>query len=385
MKKDFNPMRFLASLGAGGIAVAPFAIMQYTFTHPKGLIQLKNLKAMELSSLQQIETTALMIIMALFTLLHFALSVPFFADLLRWRKTDSFKTFMSNPQENSAIMAPYLSLIMTMNVFIGPIRFFFSIVGDNLQLLMLPALMVIGLIWLSMMKTEIGLLKRAFSDHFDADTINFGWLIQVFALSMGSVTLSGIAALAKAPNIAHTAFVLTSISFSMALFLLMIKLPQIFKNHFHAQSLPEHPAMPSVMILVPIITLLAITGFRLGHYMEKQLGIHLGGYFLIIVFGALAMESWYLIFSLSLIKGFLQKDLFKKEYYVTMWGMICPFVAFSVLSAFAQEVWLHSAVINIIAYISLGTAVGLFLKILHRKARCLGWFPGEVRYNCGEV
>lgn len=38
MKKEFSPLVFLASLGAGGVAVMPFVLMQYTIEHGKGLI-----------------------------------------------------------------------------------------------------------------------------------------------------------------------------------------------------------------------------------------------------------------------------------------------------------------------------------------------------------
>ncbi len=31
--KEFDPLVFLASLGAGGIAVSPFVLMQYTLDH----------------------------------------------------------------------------------------------------------------------------------------------------------------------------------------------------------------------------------------------------------------------------------------------------------------------------------------------------------------
>ncbi|GEM_PF-4440729 len=37
-QKKFNPLIFLASLGAGGIAVMPFVLMQYTIEHGEGLI-----------------------------------------------------------------------------------------------------------------------------------------------------------------------------------------------------------------------------------------------------------------------------------------------------------------------------------------------------------
>ncbi|MBK8807046.1 MAG: hypothetical protein IPO21_10515 [Bacteroidales bacterium] len=38
MKKSFNPLIFLASLGAGGISVAPFTYFQYIVHKGEGLI-----------------------------------------------------------------------------------------------------------------------------------------------------------------------------------------------------------------------------------------------------------------------------------------------------------------------------------------------------------
>ena len=42
MKKNFNPLLFLSALGAGGIAIMPFAFMNYAVPHPKGLIALEH-------------------------------------------------------------------------------------------------------------------------------------------------------------------------------------------------------------------------------------------------------------------------------------------------------------------------------------------------------
>ena len=49
--RGFTPLVFLASLGAGGIAVTPFVIMQYTLDFGKGLITRSRLWELEFSGL----------------------------------------------------------------------------------------------------------------------------------------------------------------------------------------------------------------------------------------------------------------------------------------------------------------------------------------------
>lgn len=43
LSRFFSPLIFLASLGAGGIAVMPFAFLQYTFSHGPGLVKIADI------------------------------------------------------------------------------------------------------------------------------------------------------------------------------------------------------------------------------------------------------------------------------------------------------------------------------------------------------
>jgi hypothetical protein len=120
----FSPLSFLASLGAGGIAVLPFAFFQYTFHTGKGLITFGQIDHFALPFSQQILFHFLELVMIVFTVIHFVLTYQFSKGLISWVKTDTYRQFINDPLKNSAIMAPFLSFAMTMNVFIGPIRFF---------------------------------------------------------------------------------------------------------------------------------------------------------------------------------------------------------------------------------------------------------------------
>jgi len=72
--KAFSPLSFLASLGAGGIAVIPFAFFQYTLSHGKGLINISQIGHGSLPLLKEILFYSLEGIMIVFTLIHFILT-----------------------------------------------------------------------------------------------------------------------------------------------------------------------------------------------------------------------------------------------------------------------------------------------------------------------
>ena len=72
IKKDFNPLIFLASLGAGGVAVSAFIIIQYGIFTGKGLATFSQITQTPLS-------ISMEIIMVIFSAIHIALTVLFFS------------------------------------------------------------------------------------------------------------------------------------------------------------------------------------------------------------------------------------------------------------------------------------------------------------------
>ena len=138
--KNFNPLSFLASVGAGGLAVAPFVFFQYTIPHGKGLITLSQVMDAASNSGTKTGYMLLMAIMVIFGTLHIALTVSLVGKLIRFKKTPEYQEYIGNPQKNTTILALFTSLGMTFNVFIGVVRFFVPFLQQNFQGLMLPAL-----------------------------------------------------------------------------------------------------------------------------------------------------------------------------------------------------------------------------------------------------
>src|SRR6056297_145715 len=128
---NFSPLVFLASLGAGGIAVMPFVLLQYTVEHGKGLITRAELWSAQLSGLTSFYYYFLEAVMIAFAIIHFILTIYFLTKLFGWLKTDKFKTLLNDPLKNTALLAPLISILMTMNVLIGPLRYFLPVFSQN--------------------------------------------------------------------------------------------------------------------------------------------------------------------------------------------------------------------------------------------------------------
>jgi len=364
----FSPLFFLASLGAGGIAILPFVIMQYTVEHGSGLVTMSQIAAKGFTGFTAAYFSGLEVIMAVFAVLHFALTGWFTANAYRWIKAGHLKKLLNDPLNNATILAPFISILMTMNLFIGPIRYFFPLLSNNFQSLFLPAMIFWSVIFVSVILLEIYLLSISFKRGFDVDKINFGWLLHPFLLGMLTVIGTGLAAMSKNADIAHTAAFMSLISGSMGAFLLLVKMIMLFKNHFAASNLPEKHFLPSFLIVIPNITLFAISAFRLGHYLENHHHFHLDAYFYIVIGVSFAFEIWYMLFGLSLLINYFRQNHFK-EYYVTQWGLICPLVAFVTLGSFAYSVVAASSVLYVIMISVVAVTVFFFAELLIKHLR----------------
>jgi len=369
MKQKFSPLLFLASLGAGGISIIPFAFLNYTFSHPKGLVQFTHITHGTLPIAQEILFRFMEVTMIVFIIIHLLLTIKYLIKFTKWFGSTEHKLLHNDPLHNASIVTPFISIIMTLNVMIGPVRFFIPQLGDNLQTFMFPALIIWAILWILLMKTEIGLLKTSFEKNFDMNKIHFGWLLRPFALAMVTVTGTGIAALATDAGIAHIAAFMSLVSGSMGVFLLIVKLIALFKSHFASSGMPEKQFYPSFLIVIPNITLYAISAFRIGHYLEHHHAMEMGGYFLIIITTAFAFETWYLMFGLSLLKDYFRNH-FYKEFYVSQWGLVCPIVAYAVLGSFVYKVFFPSIILYWVIIITMIIGISVFFTLLCKQCKC---------------
>ncbi len=379
--KTFTPLSFLASLGAGGLAVAFFAFFNYVIPHGPGLVKIAQVHA-QLDAYPDLLIYGFEALATLFILIHLYLSFKLFPKLFAWMKTDLYREMRQDPLRNAALLAPFISITMTMNVLIGPVRYFFPVLSDNLQALMLPGLIFWLLLWVLIMRVEISYLGLAFRRGFDLKEINFGWLLHPFSLAMLTVTGTGLAAMAQNYGIATTAAFFSLVSGSLSVFLFTIKTIALFSAHFAKDRLPDKNFLPSILVIVPHITLYAISLFRLGHYLERQQGAHLDTYFLVVMALALAFETWYLAFGVSLLRDYFRQYFFR-EFHASQWALICPFVAYGVLASFVYPLGLsHPLFAAAIVVVLLLTSI-IYLFVLYKQYRCQQQAAGRVLVGRG--
>lgn len=370
MKKDFNPLIFLAPLGAGWLAVMPFAFMNYTVAHPKWLIALEHILPLLQTSMWWLYYF-FMAIMVVFGVLHFALMIKFFVSFVAWNKTPEAKEYSEDPLRNVGITVPILGLAMTMNVFIGVIRFFVPVISENLQSFMLPALIAWWVLWIITMFMTIRITRNAFIKNFDFEKITFSWLLLPMTIGMVSVVGAGIAALAKDSTIASTAVFFTFMSAVFWLFLFVTKLITLFQKHFADKNgLPMKQALPSFLIVIPNITIYAITLFRLWHYFGNQTGHHVDFFLWFVIIGGFVFETRYLIFGISLLKDYLKGEFIQKDFHLSMRGLVCPIVGYVVLGGFAYQQFFNNPIIYWVSVAMAFLAVVTYAIIAKKHLGC---------------
>ncbi len=350
----FNMLWFVMALGLGGTSVAGFAVLNYTFPRPegmKGLVSAHTLgphaeslggSALALFQYMQVH-------IATFGLLHIGALAFVFGLFVAWRRKhpERYRELRQDTTRNAVTIAPALALGMTFNVLLTGGAFYSPWVSTNLQQIMGLGLAVWFALFLYTMFLALRIQKTYLEKGFDVLKMHFGWLLIPFALAMTAVSGSGIAALAKDPLIAKAAFMLSLIPFTMAAFLGLVKLVSVFRSQYRLGRPERIEFLPSFFVIIPIVTLLAITLFRYGHFFDHQFGGHLPeGYYVLVTAGGWAFQLWYLALGVLLLGAYFKNNLFSMKYFdESQWSLICPMVALSVLGTFVYKTTLPSPMV----------------------------------------
>lgn len=378
--REFSMLWFIMALGFGGTSIAGFAFLNYTMKRTPDVTGLLNLPIMNelapnMGQAYNIWYQYLKYHIAAFGILHVVALVLTTVLFVLWRRNypEKYQEIANDPSKVSLIIAPALSVGMTFNVFLIGSYVYIEWVQVNMQSLMSVALIAWTLIWLYTMYLAIKIQSTTLLKGFDVSKMHFGWLLVPFALGMTAVAGAGIAALAKDPMIAKTAFFMSLMPFTMAIFLTGVKLVSLFVSHYEKGMPTKVELLPSFLIIVPITTLLSISLFRYGHFFEHHSESHLpAAYFAIVTAGGWAFMSWYIGLGLVLLKNYWKNNLLNMKYFdESQWGLICPMVAFAVLGSFVYKtllpvpwvMWLIAAVMILDVLILISMLVRQYLKL----------------------
>ena len=361
----FAPIKFQGALAAAGVALMPFAYLQFGVPHDKGIVRLSDIAAQGL--LRQPLIALLAVTMLIFVLIHFALTAVFLKDLAKWLFTGSeFSSFLNTANTNIGLFSPVLSLAMTMNVVFGPLVFFLSLSSRSLQPLILPGFIIWSILWLMLLLLEGKVIKVWFLQPFEIEKLNFGWLLDVFAFGMISLVGSGIAAIAANSRIASPAAFMTLITMAIGFTLFVAKIVILLQHQFRADGLPEKAFLPSYFTVVPIVCLYGVSFFKFGSYLSTRLNYNLEVLSFFVVVGSFAISGIYILLGMYLLIDYFKEEFFKREFYPSLWTPVCALVGFEVLGSYVYGNYYQGSGLLLVCYVSTMLAGLLYLNILFR-------------------
>ena len=335
----YSPLYFLASLGAGGLSVTFFMYLMFWVPHKGRPVPIFEdlLAAFGAGSpLRDVAIAVAVVGIAVFAFLNVKLLVWNFSALSAFKKTEAYAKLRRSNAETSLLAAPLAAAMSVNALFIVGLVFvpqLWSVV-EYLFPMALVAFAGIGLWALTMLGHFIG---RVLSEKsFDLETNNsFAQLMPGFALAMVAVGLAAPAAMSTAPMTVGVGLVLSTFFASLAILwiavALVLALPAIFKQG----TAPE--AAPTLMVIVPILTVLGIMTLRQSHGLHTTFEAHsTAGETLLFLAKTLSVQIAILLAGGMVLRrqGYFAHWVFGPKVSAGSYALVCPGVALSVMIHF---------------------------------------------------
>lgn len=338
-REKFNPMCFLAALGAGGLSVSFFMYLMFLVPHegvPLATFDFIFPELMKGTWLSFVIAFALVFIIA-FAYFHFKLLIWSTKQFNIYKKSDSYKALLGTNAEITLMTIP-LTYAMTINVFfvLGAVfvpklwsvvefMFPFAIIG----------FMATGYFALKILFNYFSRLLTAGDFDFTKNN-NLSQMISIFALSMVAVGFAAPGAMSQ--NLVVNAIGIFGAIFfgSFAILLIIIKMTLGFNNMFEKGISVE--ASPSLWIIIPILTLLGIMMIRVSFGLDHNFDSHMSKSSLFTLSSTiLSLQILFGILGYKVMKmnNYFEKFVYSDENKSSVaFALICPGVAFMVFGMF---------------------------------------------------
>ncbi len=368
----YSPLYFLASLGAGGLAVTFFMYLMFWVPHVGRPVPIfEDLMAVFANGALslQVAIVAAMAGIAVFAFLNVKSLIWNFSALARFRKTPQYEALRSSNGETTLLAGP-LAAAMTVNaMFIVGLVFvpgLWSVV-EYLFPLALITFLAIGVWALLLIGDFLGRVLTK-GGVFDVTAHNsFAQLLPAFALAMVAVGLAAPAAMSANTLVVGTSLVLSTFFGTAAILYTVVAAITAFSSMLHYGTARE--AGPTLMVMVPIMTVLGIMFLRQGHGLHVGFELHqTAGETMIFLARLLTVQVLFLLLGMLVLRRqkYFADFVFGDKTSPGSYALVCPGVALSVMLHFFINKGLVAADLITkfgIVYWSL-TAVALLAQIL---------------------
>ena len=338
-QKNYSPLSFLSSLGAGGLAITFFMYLMWMTPH-KGVPIPNFLSLYEAFSQGAFPMKALIVVsmtgIAVFALLHLLLLAGNIRGLSAWKKTPAYEGFRHGNNETQLMAFP-LTLAMTMNVLFIAGAVFVPDLWDFREYLLPLSLIYFSGVGVFAFSLYLGFIGRIFSQGgFDCSQNNsLGQMISVFAFSMVGVGFSASAAMSHEPITQILGFLAAMLFIVTAVVLGVIKLVLGFRAMMEHQAATE--TSPTLWVIIPILTVLGIAIYRLKMAMiHNYAGTEdaISVFFFLSAF--LSVQLLFGLIGLAVMKrlNYFAEWITGDKFSPGSWTLICPGVALFVFGNF---------------------------------------------------
>lgn len=335
--KNWSALHFLASLGAGGMAVTFFMYLLFWVPHPGRPIPVYT----DWFPYIQVAGPGRqgMILLGLagilgFAWLHFRWLLLNFIQYRRFKAAGGVEQ-MTGTNAHTQLMAMPLTYAMSINVcfIIGAV--FIPNLWEIIEWLFpfsILLFLMIG-IWASRIYLDFfsHVLQHGSFDHTANNSLS--QLLPSFAFSMVGVGLAAPAAMSHNDTVIGISYLLSVFFTTGALFLGMIKLVIGMNDMFrHGVS---RAALPTLWVVIPILTTAGISIMRLSHGLHTlELGHGASNYILLAII--FSVQIMFLLMGWAAMKrmNYFRRLLNHQENTPVTLALICPGVAFVVMGHF---------------------------------------------------
>jgi len=347
---NWSPLHFLAALGAGGMVVTFFMFLLFWVPHAGQPIPIYSdwVSDFQLSGpgKQGIIIFALMGIL-IFGCLHYWWLFLNFKHYRQYSANGGVEKIMGT-NAHTQLMAMPLAYAMSINA-----SFIIAVVFIPGLWNIIEWLFPISILTFVLLGIWAGRIYLCFFGHvlqhgsFDNSSNNsLAQLLPSFAFSMIGVGLSAPAAMSHNEVVIGISYMLSLFFITTALFLGLIKLiigmNDMFKEGASLSSLP------TLWVIVPILTTAAIAIMRLSHGLHTlELGHGASNFVLLVI--VFSLQIMFVLMGLAVMKrmNYFQLLLERKENSPVIFALICPGVALVVMGHFVvNKVMVASGVIS---------------------------------------
>lgn len=336
----YSPLYFLASLGAGGLSVSFFMYLMFWVPHPGRPVPVfEDISAAFATGRMPMQAAIIVAVLgiAAFAFLNVKSLIWNFSALSGFRKTEGYTALRNSNAETTLLAAP-LATAMTVNaMFILGLVFvpgLWSVI-EYLFPMALVAFLGLG-VWA--FRTIGDFLGRVLTTGgvFDVTAHNsFAQLLPAFAISMIAVGLAAPAAMSGNTLTVGIALVLSTFFGFAAITYTVVAAITAFNSMLQHGTAKD--SGPTLMVIVPILTVLGIMFLRQNHGLHTGFDAHTTpGETMVFLARLLTVQILFLLLGMLVLRrqGYFTDYVLGTKTSPGSYALVCPGVALSVMLQF---------------------------------------------------